>query len=355
MEEEYQELQANRTWVLVPRPPSVNVITGKWLFKNKLLPDGSLERRKARWVVRGFNQRAGVDFDQMFSPIVKPATIRTVLHLAASRARPVHQLDVKNAFLHGELAERVYCQQPTGFVDKEHLDFVCQLSKSLYGLKQAPRAWYQTFANELHTIGCTGTGSDSSLFVYKQGQDMAYLLLYVDDIVLTASSSPLLRRIISHLSSTFAMKDLGTLHYFLGIHVRQTNDGFFMNQHKYAEEILERAGMANCKPASTPIDTKPKVAATEGKIANDASDYRSITGALQYLTLTRPDIAYAVHQVCLHMHAPRDTHWSLVKCILRYVRGTPSFGIHIHATRIGLAAQIRAALHLGIVSSSATL
>jgi hypothetical protein len=332
MEEEFNALQSNRTWTLVPRPAKAHIVTGKWLFKNKLLPDGSLDRRKAKWVVHGFTQRAGIDFNQTFSPVVKPVTIRTVLHLAASRDWPVHQLDVKNAFLHGELAERVYCQQPVGFVDKDKPDHVCLLSKSLYGLKQAPRAWFQTFAGTLHTLGFLATGSDSSLFIYKHDNNVAYLLLYVDGIVLTASSTVLLQRIISHLSSTFAMKDLGPLHFFLGIQVRRTKDDFFLNQAQYAEEILDRAGMLHCKPAATPVDTKPKVAAMDGRPADDTSAYRSIAGALQYLTMTRPDIAYAVHQVCLHMHAPHDTHWPLVKWILRYVRSTTAYGVHLHGS-----------------------
>jgi hypothetical protein len=193
MQTEFDALQANQTWTLIPRPPHANIITGKWLFKNKLNPDGSLERRKARWVVRGFSQRPGVDFHQTFSPVVKPASIRTVLHLAASRSWPVHQLDVKNAFLHGNLAEHVYCHQPAGFVDPARPHHVCQLVKSLYGLKQAPHAWFQRLGAHLRSLGFTATSSDSSLFVFKDGAALAYLLVYVDDIILTASSATLLQ------------------------------------------------------------------------------------------------------------------------------------------------------------------
>jgi hypothetical protein len=245
-----------------------------------MLPNGSLDQRKARWVMHGFTQRAGIDFNQTFSLVVKQATIHTVLHLAASRDWPVHQLDVKNVFLHDELAERIYYQQPTKFVDKDKPDHVYLLSKSLYGLKQAPRAWFQTFAGTLHTLGFLATGSDSSLFVYKHGNNIAYLLLYVDDIVPTTSSTALLKWIISHLSSTFAMKDLGPIHFFLGIQVLRTKDGFFLNQAQYVEEILDHVGMVHCKPAVTPVDTKPKVAATDGHPTDDASAYRSIAGAL---------------------------------------------------------------------------
>lgn len=332
MQAEFDALQGNGTWTLVPRPEHAHVITGKWLFKNKLHPDGSLERRKARWVVRGFSQRPGVDFHQTFSPVVKPATIRTVLHLAATRRWPVHQLDVKNAFLHGDLAERVYCHQPAGFVDTHHPDHVCLLVKSLYGLKQAPRAWFLRLRQHLLSMGFTASGSDNSLFIHKHGAHMAYLLVYVDDIILTASSTTLLRHVVDQLRQAFAIKDLGALHFFLGVQVRRDAAGFHLNQAQYTEDILERAGMANCKPATTPVEVKPKLSANDGEVATDGTFYRSITGALQYLTLSRPDIAYGVNQACLHMHAPRDVHWNLVKRILRYLRGTITHGITISAT-----------------------
>src|SRR3954469_1980747 len=163
--EEFDTLQCNRTWQLVPRPPRANVITGKWVFRVKTRPDGSLERYKARWMVRGFHQRAGMDFTDTFAPVVKLGTIRAVLQLAASRTWPVHQLDVSNAFLHGHLDEQVFCQQPTGFVDTDHPDHVCLLFRSLYGLKQDPRAWYQRIAAFLQQQGFRSTQSDASLFV----------------------------------------------------------------------------------------------------------------------------------------------------------------------------------------------
>lgn len=316
----------------MPRPRHANVITGKWVFKHKFHPDGTLDRHKARWVVRGFRQRAGVDFSETFAPVVKPGTIRTVLQLAVSRHWPVHQMDVSNAFLHGHLEEQVFCQQPIGFVDASHPDHVCLLSRSLYGLKQAPRAWYQRIAAILHQLGFRSTRSDASLFVFHMGDTTAYLLLYVDDIILTASTPVLLQQLTDRLRAEFALKDLGPLHYFLGIEVVRRPDGFLLHQKKYAHELLDRAGMLNCTPVSTPVDTKAKLSATDGSPAPDASLYRSIVGALQYLTLTRPELQYAVQQVCLHMHAPRDAHWTAVKRILRYLRGTLDLGLSLHAS-----------------------
>ena len=331
MANEFQALIDNGTWHLVPWPPGANVVTGKWIFKHKYHSDGSLARHKARWVVRGFSQQHGIDYDETFSSVVKPGTIRTVLSIAASHHWPIHQLDVKNAFLHGHLNETVYCQQPPGFVDPALPDHVCLLQKSLYGLKQAPRAWYQRFATYIKQLGFVASVSDTSLFIYKDGAHIAYLLLYVDDIVLTASSTGLLHDIIGRLHTEFAMTDLGALHHFLGISVTRSSDGLFLSQRQYALDLLQRAGMSECHSTTTPVDTKAKLSATDGTPVADPSEYRSLAGALQYLTLTRPDLAYAVQQVCLFMHDPREPHMALVKRILRYVKGTLTSGLHIGA------------------------
>nr|XP_020201745.1 uncharacterized mitochondrial protein AtMg00810-like [Aegilops tauschii subsp. strangulata] len=295
MQEEFDALLRNRTWQLVPRPWHANVITGKWVFKHKPRPDGTLDHYKVRWVVRGFRQRAGIDFTDTFASVVKPSTICTVLHLAVSPASPVHQMDVSNAFLHGHLEE-------------------------------------QRIAAFLHQLGFRSTRSDASLFVYHQGPDTAYLLLYVDNIILTACTAGLLSQLTARLRAEFAIKDLGPLHYFLGVEVVRRPDGFFLHQRKYTHELLDRAGMLNCEPAATPVDTKAKLSAMDGSPASDAAFYRSIVGALQYLTPTRSEIQYAVQQVCLHMHALRDVHWAAVKWILRYVCGTMDLGVTLHAS-----------------------
>jgi histone deacetylase 1/2 len=331
MQAEFDALQANDTWTLVPRPPGVNLVTGKWVFRHKLKSDGSLDRYKARWVLRGFTQRPGIDYDEAFSPVIKPATIRMVLTLALSRSWPIHQLDVKNAFLNGTLTETVYCVQPTGFVDSSQPNYVCRLNKSLYGLKQAPRAWHSRFASHITSLGFVEAKSDTSLFIYCQGADMAFLLLYVDDIVLTASSSSFLHRIIVALRQEFSMTDMGPLHHFLGVSVQRRGDRLFLSQRQYVLDILERAGMSNCKPSSTPVDTHSKLS-FDGVSVVDPSHYRSLARALQYLTFTRPDIAYAVQQICLYMHDPREPHLSALKRVLRYLQGTLDLGLHLHRT-----------------------
>jgi hypothetical protein len=190
---------SNVIWELVPRPRGSNVVTDKWVFTHKFLSDGTFDRYKARWVLRGFTQRHRVDYDETFSPVVKSTTVRTVVALAVSHAWPIQQLDVKNAFLHGTLSETVFCSQPTGFANPAKPDLVCRLNKSLYRPKQASRAWYSRFATYLTSLGFIEAKSDTSLFILHHGPDMVYLLLYVHDIILTASSLELLRHTIATL------------------------------------------------------------------------------------------------------------------------------------------------------------
>jgi hypothetical protein len=276
MQEEFDALQSNNTWTLVPPPLNANIVSGKWIFRHKFHSDGSLARHKARWVVRGFSQQPGVDFDETFSPVVKHATIRVVLSLALSNNWPIHQLDVKNAFLHGNLNEEVYSQQPSGFADARFPTHVCRLQKSLYGLKQAPRAWFQRFSTYARSLGFVESKSDTSLFIFHTSSATSYLLLYVDDIILTASSTTFLHKIINQLHAEFSMKDLGHLHHFLGISVSRTSSSIHLSQRQYILDILTRAGMTDCNPSSTPIDTKPKLSSSAGSALSDPTKYRSL-------------------------------------------------------------------------------
>ncbi|GJU37558.1 ribonuclease H-like domain-containing protein [Tanacetum coccineum] len=331
MYDEYNALVKNGTWILVPRPSDVNLVRSMWLFKHKFHADGTLSRYKARLVANGSNQQHGVDFDETFSPVVKPATIRTVLSLAVSRQWPIHQLDVKNAFLNGDLSETVYMHQPPGFVDSRYPNHVCLLQRSLYGLKQAPRAWFQRFAGYATRAGFSPSRCDSSLFIYTQGSQVAYLLIYVDDIILTASSPVLLQQIVDSLHKEFDMNDFGALNYFLGIFAVRHLTGLFLSQKKYARLLLERAHMVNCNPSRTPIDTDSKLG-LDGVPVQDLTLYRSLAGGLQYLTFTHPDLSYAVQQVCLYMHDSREPHFTTLKHILRYVQGTLELSLQLYAS-----------------------
>jgi len=219
-------------------------------------------------------------------------------------------------------------KQPPGFVDSALPSHVCRLHKSLYGLKQAPRAWYTRLNDFLLSIGFRASKVDTSLFIFSVGADICYLLVYVDDILLTGSNSLLLQRLIQLLSSEFKLRDLGSVHYFLGIEVQSTSMGLMLRQHKYILDILTRAGMLSCKPVDTPMSTS-KATILPDPLFSDATRFRQIVGALQCLTFTRPDICFAVNRVCQFMHAPTDSHWATVKRILRYLRGTASYGLHI--------------------------
>ena len=265
---------------------------------------------------------------------MKPATICTVLSIALSQSWSIHQLDFKNTFLYGYLNETVYMHQLFGFRDKSHPNHVCLLKKSLYGLKQAPRAWYQHFADFVTTIGFFHSKSDHSLLIYKKGANTTYILLYVDYIILTASFDHLRTHFITLLGTEFAMTDLGPLSYFLGIAVTRHINGLFLSQKQYATEIIDRAGMSNFSPCHTPVDTKPKLSASADTPYEDPTQYRSLAGALRYLTFTRHDISYGVQQVYLHMHDPRVEHMLALKRIIRYLQGTQSFGVHLYPSSL---------------------
>lgn len=331
MHSEFEAFLHNDTWDLVPRPAHSNVVSGKWIFRHKFHVYGSLARYKARWVCRGYSQQPGIDYDETFSPVVKPSTIRTVLSMVVSSSWPIHQLDVKNAFLHGSFSETVYCQQPQGFENPSFPNHVCHLKNSLYGLKQAPRAWFSRFATFILSTGFTASKSDSSLFIFHSSTDIAYLLLYVDDIILTASPPAFLNSIIDFLRSEFAMIDLGALHHFLEISVTRSPSGRFLSQQQYVTELIDRAGMTDCNTTRTPIDTSLKLDSS-GPCVSDPSFYRSIAGALQYATLTRPDISYAVQQACLYMHDPREPHLNLVKRIICYLKATSYLGLQLNTS-----------------------
>ncbi|GJW75377.1 ribonuclease H-like domain-containing protein [Tanacetum coccineum] len=235
--------------------------------------DGSLSMYKARLIANGNSQQLGFDYDKIFSPVVKSDTIRTVLSLATSRHCLVHQLDVKNVFLHGTLSETVYMHQPSGFRDPHRPNHGCLLQWSLNGFEQAPYAW-----------------------------------------------------IIASLHQEFSMTDLGPLNYFLGIFVTRTTKGMFLYQKEYAAEVLEHVGVPNCHSWRTPVDTESKLG-VDGTSVSDPTFYMSLAGDLQYLTFTRPDLSYVVQQVCLYTHDPREPHLAALKRILRYVRGTLDYGL----------------------------
>lgn len=329
MGDEYNAQIRNQTFELVPPAPNQNVITTKWVHTIKYLPNGVLDRYKSRWVARGNNQEYGIDYAETFSPVVKSITIRLVLKLAVSRSWGIKQLDVNNAFLQGTLTDAVYVTQPPGFVDPDRPHHVCRLKKALYGLKQAPRAWYQELKTYLCEMGCQNSLADTSAFIYINGAHIVYILVYVDDIIVTGSSSALLNGVISVLSARFSLKEPTDLRYFLGIEATRTQHGMHLMQRKYIQDLLQKTNMLDAKEVTTPMATFPKLTLLSGTALDDPREYRMVLGSLQYLAFTRPDIAYSVNRLSQFMHRPTDIHWQAAKRILRYLRGTLSHGIFL--------------------------
>ncbi|KAK2457784.1 putative mitochondrial protein [Trifolium repens] len=332
MQAEFDALHRNNTWELVGRSSAPNLVGCKWVFRIKRNPDGSIDRYKARLVAKGFHQRPGCDYTETFSPVVKPVTIRIILALAVRQGWSVRQLDVNNAFLQGTLNEEVYMDQPPGFVNKSFPDHVCRLKKALYGLKQAPRAWYMELRVFLLSIGFVNSTADASLFIQRTPSATLYLLVYVDDIIVTGSSSTELSGLIATLAARFSLKDLGYLNYFLGVEVIPSAAGMFLSQRKYITDLLQKSGMTEAKPASTPLTATPPLLKNSGDPLPSPTEYRALVGSLQYLSLTRPDIAFATNKLAQFMQNPSTMHWLALKRLLRYLAGSCDKGIFISAT-----------------------
>lgn len=331
MSTEYDAFARNKTFDLVDRALATNIVGSKWVYRIKRNPDGSVDKYKSRLVAKGFHQRPRVDFHDTFSPVIKHATIRLVLGTAVASNWPLQQLDVNNAFLQGPLEEEVYMLQPPGFVDKDHPDHVCRLNKAVYGLKQAPRAWYTALKDFLVSIGFKKSLADESLFVQHLGTSFVYMLIYVDDIIITGTSMAAITRVIDLLAAKFSLKDLGELSYFLGMEATRTSDGLHLTQMKYIIDLLRKTKISDAKPVATPMSSGQVLTLSSGDIISDLSTYRATVGSLQYLSLTRPDIAFAVNRLSQYMHQPRTLHWEAVKRVLRYLVGTANLGIFFSA------------------------
>ncbi|GJW75967.1 retrotransposon protein, putative, ty1-copia subclass [Tanacetum coccineum] len=292
MKEEYDDFMKNGTWSFVPRASNTNVVDG-------------------------------IDFYETFSPVVKSTTIRAVLSLAITNDWPLCQLDIHNAFLHGNFKEQVYMKQPPGFIDPQRPNHVCLLHKSFYGLKQAPRAWFEHLSKALFDLGFKGSKTDPSLFIYSRRVTLLYILVYMDDIIVTGNNKGTIDNMICQLGSAFALKDLGPLNYFFGIEIVPHVSDILLSQKKYILELLQSAGLSNCNPMSSSMVTSSSLSLDDNTAFSNPVKYRQVVGSLQYVTLSRPDIAFAVNKVCQYMHAPTENYWSAVKRILRYLHGNP--------------------------------
>ena len=332
MSNELAALMKHRTWDLVLFPSNCKPVGCKWVFHVKRKADRSVDQFKARLVAKGYNQRPGVDYKDTFSPVVKPATIRAILSIAVMNGWSLRQMDVNNAFLNGELIETVFMEQPPGFKDLSKPNHVCRLKKAIYGLKQALRAWYTALKNAILQLGFYNSKADSTLFIYSQGSTLCYFLVYVDNLVITGNNSIFVASIIKQLGDMFSLKDMGSLHFFLGIEVIPTQTGLFLSQHKYVRELLAKTSMSGAKDVSTPLSTTQSLQLIDGTATVDSFEFCRILGNLQYLSLIRPDISFAVNKLSQFMHKPTSNHWTATKRLLRYLKQTIFHGIQITNT-----------------------
>ncbi|RVW43520.1 Retrovirus-related Pol polyprotein from transposon TNT 1-94 [Vitis vinifera] len=297
--DEMAALHSNGTWDLVVLPSGKSTVGCRWVYAVKVGPDGQVDRLKARLVAKGYTQVYGSDYGDTFSPVAEIASVRLLLSMAAMCSWPLYQLDIKNAFLHGDLAEEVYMEQPPGFVAQGESGLVCRLRRSLYGLKQSPRAWFSRFSSVVQEFGMLRSTADHSVFYHHNSLGQCiYLVVYVDDIVITGSDQD-----------------------------AQSSSGVVLSQRKYALDILEETGMLDCKPVDTPMDPNVKLVPGQGEPLGDPGRYRRLVGKLNYLTITRPDISFPVSVVSQFLQSPCDSHWDAVIRILRYIKSTPGQGV----------------------------
>ena len=326
---EMDSIMSNGTWEVVERPYGCKPVGCKWVFKKKLRPDGTIEKYKARLVAKGYTQKEGEDFFDTYSPVARLTTIRVLLSLAASYGLLVHQMDVKTAFLNGELEEEIYMDQPDGFVSKGQEGMVCKLLKSLYGLKQAPKQWHEKFDRTLTSAGFVVNEADRCVYYRYGGAEGVILCLYVDDILIFGTSLNVIKEVKEFLSQNFEMKDLGEADVILNIKlVKEINGGVILTQSHYVEKVLSRFGYSDYKPVSTPYDAS-LILRKNKRIMRDQLRYSQIIGSLMYLaSATRPDISFAVSKLSRFVSNPGDDHWKALERVMRYLKGTMNYGIH---------------------------
>nr|ASR75387.1 retrotransposon protein [Oryza barthii] len=325
---EMDSIIANGTWEVTERPYGCKPVGCKWVFKKKLRPDGTIEKYKARLVAKGYTQKEGEDFFDTYSPVARLTTIRVLLSLAASHGLLVHQMDVKTAFLNGELDEEIYMDQPDGFVVEGQEGKVCKLLKSLYGLKQAPKQWHEKFDKTLTSAGFAVNEADKCVYYRHGGGEGVILCLYVDDILIFGTNLDVINEVKSFLSQNFDMKDLGVADVILNIKLIRGENGITLLQSHYVEKILNRFGYIDSKPSPTPYD--PSLLLRKNKrIARNQLEYSQIIGSLMYLaSATRPDISFAVSKLSRFTSNPGDDHWRALERVMRYLKGTVELGLH---------------------------
>ena len=269
-----------------------------------------LTSTKQKLVAKGYHQRQGVDFEEVFTPVARWDTIRAaILALAAQGSWKVLQLDVKSVFLNCELNEDVYIDQPEGFEARETTGKIYKVNKALYGLKQGPRAWYNKIEGYFMREGFEKCYCEHTLIVKKEQGDILIVSLYVDDLIYTGNSDSLLEDFKESMMEEFTMTDLGRMRFFVGVEVVQDDRVIFIHQHKYAEDILKRFGMEECNPVRNSMVSGQKLAKEGAGAEVNSTGFKQLVGSLRYLTVARLDIMFVVNLVSIYMEHPTDTCW----------------------------------------------
>ncbi|KAK2395594.1 putative mitochondrial protein [Trifolium repens] len=327
MEEELNQFKRNDVWDLVPKPNHKNIIGTKWVYRNKLNEQGEVTRNKARLVAQGYSQQEGIDFTETYAPVARLEAIRLLLSYAVNNDITLYQMDVKSAFLNGVISEEVYVKQPPGFEDVTNPDHVFRLKKSLYGLKQAPRAWYERLSTFLVNNGFEKGQVDNTLFRKTLKKDILIIQIYVDDIIFGSTNATLCKNFSKLMQDEFEMNMMGELKFFLGIQINQTKKGTFIHQSKYIKDLLKKFNLEDCKPMNTPMHPTSSLGKEDSESKVDQKLYRGMIGSLLYLTASRPDILFSVCLCARFQSDPRESHFTVVKRIFRYLKATCNIGL----------------------------
>ncbi|GJR82238.1 putative ribonuclease H-like domain-containing protein [Tanacetum coccineum] len=327
MQEELLQFKLQQVWTLVDLPYGKRAIGTKWVYMNKKDERGIVIRNKTRLVAQGYTQEEGIDYDEVFAPVARIEAIRLFLAYASFKDFVVYQMDVKSAFLYGKIEEEVYVCQPPGFKDPEFPDKVYKVEKALYGLHQAPRAWYDTLSTYLLENGFQRGTIYKTLFIKKVKSDILLVQVYVDDIIFGSTKKELCTEFEKLMHKKFQMSSMGELTFFLGLQVTQKDDGIFISQDKYVDEILKKFGFLTVKTASTPMETSKPLMKDENVEDVDVHLYRSMIGSLIYLTSLRPNIMFVVCACARFQVTPKVSHLHAEKRIFRYLKGQPKLGL----------------------------
>lgn len=327
MQEELMQFEKLGVWKLATLPKGKKTLGMKWVLKNKTDAKGVVFRNKARLVVKGYQQIPGEDYTEIFAPVARLEAIRIFLANASYRKFKVYQLDIKSAFLYGEIQEEVFVDQPEGFVDTFHPDKVYKLNKALYGLHQAPKKWYETLSQYLVERGFRRGVVDHTLFVKDDDDDTLLVQVYVDDIIFGSTNPRMCSDFEAVMREKFEMSSMGEMNLFLGIQVDQLDTGIFIHQTKYVHDILSRFNMLEAKEVPTPLTEATRLSPDpEGELI-DQTLYRSMIGSLMYLTASRPDVMYATCLCSRFQARPTVLHLKAVRRIMCYLKGTASLGL----------------------------